>query len=858
MPSDVQRRKIVGVLLATGLILAFLVVVIISLNPFKTLPVVNIEDAYWKLGKEGYILHLSITTNEPVQLVGVDIGGVYYDVVYDVSPPSSILEIPTRNIDSKIKLHFNIGSPKDVYPKSLIPSTDLLAVYGANYVFLVGSLSEPATISAVPVSKESRILVVMAPGEEYRIRRFLDLEKMNFSGLIYGADKLTLDILKNATTILFIDVIPEPSLMNSLVRDGKAVVAVVIERGLGELRFNIGENGTVTVAKYPPDTADIDYLGAHCILYSKGVLTSSRNNAVNSLLSIYGSSEYTYVISPSTYCRDKVIEVYGETKLSEVVFGKLNTGFYFVSSQFKYVLTLAMMGFFESRSRDVFITSAIPFQGVYPLLVRATEKAYVISVITSNSIRTLFVEKALASYNTQGSIVTIEAGISDKTVVLTGMHRIRIEEYTYDGDLLKVVEDKNLTLPASLQISYNPFHFYLLYIDDVPTLIMTDESILSSSPIVAIEYSSVYELFMLKVSRYDEIRSPLVLTINGKDVFVLDQSSKSFELTNRKTGFYNVVVKDVYGRVVKSVKFQVVHIYETPLFILAMLSGIASVTSFIYVIKKRERKEVEEVRMVFYKLPDIEKRTITESDVEESITRILSTRKYSPRLESVMDDLYKKHPLLRVIDEIAVATYSLLASKKGKFYGIYSRYMPELDDTITIVGPRNRLTKDFYTQVIAELAKKFGMAIDLSEEVKDIVDVDLTISAGDKLLLVTYAPSSNIRDAIDRALTSFIKLRSISRKMERSPVGVAIVTEPNYVKVINSIIDKLLNQDYDTASKILRDMTVYTHHISPVPKDVWLSKYVLVAVPITRLAPLLAFVKTDAVRLANKYYRLVF
>jgi len=853
--KQIRKTKIVGVLLFLGILLTFVAVLSLALNPFKRTPEINVVEAYWKTGRSGYLLHLNVSATAPVQLVGMDVGGVFYDVVYDINPPASELEIPTDNIDSKVKLHFNVGSPKDVYPKSYTLITDVRAIYGLNHLFLVGSLAEPATIFVLPIPKETNVLVVTAPNEVYRIFLFLNVRKFTFGGTILDAMNLNMNILMNSTTVVFVDITPEPSLLETLVKNRKAVVVAGIEKGLGERRFDIAKNGSIIVKEYKPDTADIDYLGAHCVLYKRGHIRKTGNNIIDTLISLYGSIDFTYVISPSTYCRKNVAEAYAETELSEVAIAKIRPGFYFISSSFEHILTLASMGFFESESKKATVLSTNPFKGVFPLPDKTQESAYLVTLLTKSGMRTLVAEKPAATYSVQGDVALIEVGIRNNKVVLSGFHRIRIEEYTYDYDLLKVVEEKNLTLPTTLQISYTPFRTYLLYIDGVPSLIISEEAILDTAPSISVEYSAVYELFTLKVSRNDNVPSPLFLSINGRDVFVLDSSNGNYELLSPRTGFFNVVVKDVYGRVIRSVKFQVTHIYETPLFIIAVLSAGASFSTLAFVLRKRTEKEVEEIKMVFYKLPEIERRTIDVYAVEEAISRFTSTQKTSPPLQAVLHDLYRKHPLLKVVDEVALAVTTLLQSRRGRVYGLYSRYMPELDDTITVIGLKSDLKKNFYTHVIKELLKKFGGVSVLGDELRDIVDVDLAIAVGKKMLLVTYAPSSDVRDAIDRGLTSLTKIRRF--RLPFTLVGLAIVTEPKYVKAINDILDKILNQDEEVATKILRDMTVYTHHIRTASRDAWLSKYIIVAVPITRLAPLLAFVKTGAVRLCNKYYRIL-
>jgi len=849
-----MKRKVVGVVMAVGIFLAFISIIIIALNPFKTLPSINVLDAYWTLNRAGYVLHINLSTTAPVQLVGVMVGNEYYDVAYDVTPPTTKLEIQTKNMDSKVVLHFDVGNPKNVHPKNNIPQNSrLLVVYGVKHLFLMGVLNEPATVFVVPVPRETRVLVVVAPNEQYKLTGFLMRTRYQFNGTIVEADKLNMEIMRNSTTIVFMDIMPEPQLLNALLKERKAVVAYVYERSLGELRFDIASNGSVILRRYDPDISDIDYFGVHCVVYNNGELYDAANNVVKNVISLHGPSYYRYVISSSTYCRKNVVESYAETRLSEIVIGKTSYGFYFASTLYPHILTLASMGFFESSSKRITIINMSPFKGIYPLPIKAEEGAHQAVAVTRSWMLRLYAEKPPATYTIRESVSVIDLGASSRGSVAT--YKVRIEEYTYDYDMLNVVMEKNVTAPTSLQISYTPFHAYLLYIDDRPALLIADEYILDSTPSVSISYSTIYELFSMTVTRLDNIPSPLVLSINGRDVFLLDPSNKNYELHNRRTGFISVTVRDVYGRIVKSTKFRVIHIYESPLFILGTLSAGTSISVFVYAIKRRERKEVEELRMVFYKLPEVERKTFNEYVVEESISRRTAAEKVSPSLQVLLGDLYKRRPLLGAVNEMVSSVKDLL-TKKGRTYGLYSRYVPELDDTITIVGSKKNLKKDFYIHVISELLKKFGGSITFGDILNDIIDVDSVITVGDKMLLVTYATTSNFRDAIDRALTSFAKIRRF--KLPFTLIGLAIVTEPRYVKAINDIIDKILDQDDETASKILKDMTVYTHHIRTASKEAWLSKYIIVAVPITRIAPLLAFTKTGAIRLCNKYYRILY
>ena len=849
--SATRRSKIIAVVLSVSIMLVFIGIIIATYNPFRTLPTINVESSYWILRKTGYSLHLIISTTAPVQLVAVEVGGTLYDMVYDISPPKTEIEIPTPTASSSVTLHFNVGSPKKVYAELPNTPTYVFPVYGTNHIFLAGTLAQAGVVIGVPISSVTRVLLVVPPNEAGVYSYYISLHYPEFGGTIKRADELTPDELNNYTTIIFADIVPEPGLLSELVKK-KAVVVHIYERGFGELRFNFTKDGKAVVRSYSPDGADIDYLGAHCI-YKKIDYPKPKTDILNIFASLRELTESHYIISPSTYCSSMATEVYATTSTGEVVFAKLRQGFYLASIDLKPVLVLAEAGFFEASGKKIYIENVNPFRGVKPLSMPASEQHYLISIITPQHRYIYHIFKQSISYTINNDYVVLEIGITGGRPVLTGLHSIRIEEYTYDFDLLKTSTNTSITLPATIRVKYESLHTYIVYIDNSPAIIVADENVLDSRPSIVIDHSSICELFGLRVRRLDNIPSPLILYVNGRDVMLLTQSQKTYEDYKCNIGYYDVVVRDVYGNVVQRLRFNVMHIYQSPMFILGVLSAGASVSTIMYALKKREKKEVEDVFMVFYRLPDIEERVFTRYSVINAITNIFSRQKVSPTVSEVINALYRRHPVLNSIVEISKAMDELFHSKEGKQYGVYSRYVPELGDTVTIIGPKTRLVKDFYTTVINGVVTKLGGVVMHSDDVKDIVDVDLVTVFRKKMLILTYAPTVNdIRSAIDRALTALTRIRMI--KIPLNFVGVAVVTESQHVKTINDIIDKILDQDESVASRTLRDMTVFTQ-LRAVSKDMWLSKFIITAAPITNIAPLLAFAKVGSIRLANKYYR---
>ena len=840
--------------MGVAIFLAVIALFVVLLNPFKTVPQISVKNAYWELNRKGYVLVLTVTTTEPAELVGVD-AGKFYRVAYDVNPPNPTLRIQLDNIASSVRLYFTYGNPISVTPeKAFAQKLDLNVVFGNRRLFLLGTLPWKGVVLVVPIRGRGRVALYLPPNAFFDVRGYVRANIPEFKGAIitlYNGTPET--VFSNYTTLIFDNIAPSPRTLDWLVRMGKHVVLFSWEWNVGEERFDL-VNGSVVVYtnRYSPQKSDIDYFGAHCEhpVYSANLKTNIE--IIKQLEKFAGPVAARNGIMPSTYCLGLFTDKYVVTDRGDVVLGRTKHGFYFASVTLKLLIYLAMSGFFDGNAGNVYVEELHPFKGIYPVSASFGSGTYLVSVYTKKGALVKMLETPPVTFSRSGNIITLTVGVNKQGhPIWKGAGKVRIEEITYDGDLVGVVTKTVLAFPTSINIDLKPFEAYILYVNDTPVSLIADEAPLEHKPSVRIEHGNTCEFFFLKVERTDDLNTPLVLYVNGKAVDVLWGRS-TWESTKCRPGFYSVEVEDVYGRVVAEAYFKIGHIYEQPIFIVGVLSLLAVVSMTYVAFKRKTEKEVEEAVLVFYKLPEREEKTVTEFTVADTISKLSTVKRCSPTVAEVLDGIYKRHHLLKTINDATVALGAFL--KHNKAYGIYSRYVPEIDDTISLVGLKSRLARDFYLRVLTELMKKFGGTYVPKEEVEEILDIDCVLILGKRVVILTFAPTvTDIKQSIDRALTAFTIVRRM--RLPYVLVGFGIITEPKLTRTVNSFIDAILSQDKEVAGKILRDMTVYEKIIAE-PKEAWLSHYAMVAVPVTRLAPFMAFIKMGAVRICNKYYRL--
>ncbi|MEM1829956.1 MAG: hypothetical protein QXJ97_00335 [Desulfurococcaceae archaeon] len=829
---------------------------VVAANPFRSVPTVKVVSASWSLTSAGYVLNLVVETTDKVQLVAVDVGGRYYSVAYDVFPPVTNLSIPLP-VDSpqgQLTLHFDILSPISVHTMTRKEVLRVDVAAGRSKLLLYGTVPSRSIIVVTQVP-EDMSTAVLVNWRRYLV--YLNILREVVPGanvtVISVPSEEAVDALKRFGTLVFVEVAPEPSLLYDLLRMGKNIVLHTYDYALGEYRIKL-VNNTLVEMRMESDNPEIDYMDIPCIRKQFTIDTVVEVDFLNKLRGWLGQVDGSYAVAePMTYMLFS--ETYVKDKYGYVYLGKTRKGFYYSSIGIKHLAVLLASGFFETKGKVTYSFFELqPFSGFRVVDVPVVSSRVLVYAEGFGAVQRVVVPPPVVATE-RGDRVTISIGI-DKygRTVWNGTASIKVMEVTYDGRLLDIVVDSSVSLPTMLDLPASSHTAYVVYVNNRLVYAVADE--LTERPYIMISNSEVCEMFYLEVSRKDNYNSPLYLYINGKRVAVL-YPGQTYTTTTCVPGYYSVEVRNVYGVVVISKVFKVSRFYEQPLFILSsLLMGSVIVTGYLYT-RKRSVKEVDYVTLILYRLPEKKGSEVSLDSITEEVHKIHVRRKILPTVKEVVEHIYRRRPMMRVVVEFFRI---LRQAVEGNKLVLYSRYLPELDDTISVVGygKHSTVVPEFYSYVVLEMMKKFGGSMVPREYLKDVIDVDIALLLGENLLLLNYVTGARmsvdeeIRSAIDRAFTGFMMIRRL--KLPFKPIGFAIVTESKYIRLVNRYIDEILGGNRDLAAKLLKDMSVF-QRITEASRDAWIKRYILVAVPLTRLVPLMAFAKVGAPKLCNHYYR---
>lgn len=853
-----NRSKIIGVVFIVAMILATTSLLILLFNPFRTLPSVRVVNANWALSVGGYTLNLEVETTDRIQLVSIDVGGKIYRVAYDILPPRTNLTIPLpiSSPEEYITLHYDILSPVKVYAAVRKHTFDVEVASGRGTFFIFGETPSKSVVAVTQIPEEPSVAILISWRRyaEY-VSVFKDFfQKTNITVVsVPGPDAV--EVMDMYRTLVFIEVFPEPSLLNDLVRRGKTVILHSYDFAPGEYRIKIANN-TVVEERITEDP-EVNYFGIRCVKKYYSMNLRSDVDLINKMKEWVGALDGSYAVMVSPHYMI-FHDVYVKNEFGDVYLGRTVKGFYYSSINAKYLLMLVISGFFETKGR---ITTTLfelqPFKGLKILETPPTQPALIMIYTEKYGIAQKVVRPPPITYVDKGGAISLSIGI-DKygKTVWNRTANIKVVEVSYDGSVIDVKVDRELTLPTIVDLPSSNYTAYLIYIDNKLTYVLADESA-TAKPHITISNSEICELFYLTVARHDSINTPLYLYINGRRISIL-YPKQSYTTSSCSPGYYLVEVRNVYGDLITSKTFKISRIYEQPLFIFSILMSISVAFTTYWAVRRRAEKDVDYVTLILYKLPDKKDVTLTDEGIIDVVNKYYVRRKIFPTIRDVAEYIYRRYPVMKVITDFFTVLKTTLERRKS--VKIYSRYLPELDDTLSIIGygKISTLISDFYTHAIFEVMKKFGGSPVPKEYLKDVIDVDCALLIGENLILLTYVTDSTnnldaeIRNAIDRAFTSFTLIRRL--KLPFRPIGFAIVVEPKYVNLINRYIDEILSGNRDIASKLLRDMSLF-QRITEASKDAWLGRYIMVAVPVTRLAPLMAFVKMRTPKLCNHYYR---
>lgn len=857
-----QSKQIFAVMLAVVVLLSIVAFVILLLNPFGTLPTVRVVDAFWELTPGGYVLHLFLETTGRIHLTSIDAGGSVHEVTYEVLPPRTNLSVylPVGKPHQDVTLHFSMLPPVKAKARYREHLLKVEVAAGRSKIFLVGSVPKESTLIMTRIPRDFSVAVVTYSGHSYFHSKLYELVKSQKHAKLVelpdiGNASGVVRVFEKYRTLLFKDVFPEPQLLQKLLSSGKTVILHSSIEPPGRLRFRIS-NGSVYTYRVDSEGPESDYFGIYCVKSSYTENPIHQLDILNKLSTWLGTLSGKYAVVESPYYK-LFQEVYARNEFGDVYLGKTFKGFYYSSISSHHVVFLTITGFFDTGGslHHYGIIPLPPFRGVRA--INAPAERYLVTVAAEEM---GLVQAEVAPRPVQASVK------GDRAVIVLGMDRagkrvwngsmrVRVYEVTYSGELVDVLVDSPLELPYVLDTDYSPFRALLIYVEDELVAVVADEEVFEPVS-VQISNSEVCEAFYLTVSRRDDVNTPLTLYVNGRMVSRL-WPGQTFELTECAPGPYLVEVRNVYGDLVTRKAFRVMRIYEQPFFIISVLLGLGAISMGYAAIRRRAVKEVNTVRLVFYRLPEKSESLVSVDGVVEVIDKLWVKKRMSPTLREILEYAYRRRPMMRTVAEVIEILRHLPSRRRDVV--VYSRYVPELDDTVSLIGRGkfDSVSRDFYAYVVLEMMKKMGGSTVPKEYTKDVIDVDGAVILGDNLLLITYAtcigrPDEDLRLAVDRAFTSFMLIRRL--RLPFTPVGFVVLTEPKYVRVANGLIDSVLSGDRDEAAKVLRDMSVF-QRVSEAPRDAWISKYVMVAAPITRIAPLFAFAKMGTPKLCNHYYR---
>ncbi|MGC9069583.1 MAG: hypothetical protein ACP5IZ_11530, partial [Thermoprotei archaeon] len=618
MVLDKHYNVVVSIVFSMIIILFF--AAILNMFMLSKVPSVKVNNVYWNLGVGGYELVVDFFASDHVQLLGVDVDGAFKSMVYDIPLGNSTVAIPLGVKGSKVVFYFSSGSPLVVYPKDLSPTATKLGVlYGDDYLFLYGVLLDRATVFVLPVTNVGKTLIIVDP-DEYSI--FMnEISQLHIQAVdVVSANMLRKTMINNYTTLFFVDVFPLPDDLNVFVKSGKVVILNAVKKMLGEKRI-VFRDENASVISVSPDQSDVDYLGSHCMVPVAKRDVATENNILANILQIYPSSAEHGVI-PSSYCKNLFESIYAVSGSNEIVFGKTLKGYYINTMYLKPLYPLIQAGFFEKKSNiEIKEIDLTPFKGFKPI-TSISENKYLVTIITKNIIIRDIAERPPIEYASLGEKILLSINENKSTA------KVRIEQYSYSLDLISVIINTATPIPTNIQFNFSRLSTYMLYINNTPSLLIADENILKKTPSITLEYSTICELFALKIQRLDNIQSDILLSINGKTQ-ILGPNGK-YEQQKCTTGKYMITVYDVYGNELKTYNFEVIHFYQNPLFIAGIFAIATTVISIIVHNRRREMaRTTKNVQIILYSLPETQDK-ITPEEIILHVKNITTSKKTAP------------------------------------------------------------------------------------------------------------------------------------------------------------------------------------------------------------------------------------
>ena len=813
---------------------------------------VKVISSRWVPTPSGYALQVSATTSRSVSIVYVRLERHAVKYIARINPPVSniTLYVSAKKQYKDVILDFSDGETVKIHPEKhkWAGNTKIDFYFSGDTLFLVGNLPEPIDIVAFPREISKRVLVVVSDKSVLHPEGFTNVIGLLANVTVVPVTKITNETLMNYTHIAFVDVTPSPRLFKELIKTGHKIAYIGETTPFGTYRFDIFSSGVQT---YLDERGGIDYFGADCTVPVRERASQYASAFIKELYKLTGASESNLAIMDSPYCRKQLPRVYVIGDKGYAMMASDNNTLVAYGPRLPAIVLFSLGITDNPKVALKEATGGVigPLFGVNPIGTSRDYRFIRIITFSNNRIASAY-DVVRYPFN-----VTVENDTYYVTIppfgFKPGFHKITVYEYDLMFHLVGVRVNGSIYIPGTVKLPFNPENVYIIEIDGRPTSMIAYNSVWSPSVKSNIDYTGICELYTLTVK--GETNVPLQILLDGYPVYKTGIGKFTWKSQKCSPGEHEVLLLLPNKAVVKKESFKVTHIYSSPFFIISFLILASGIAGFYASTKMKSTVEIESFKGVFYELEETKRTYIKRREVVDLVKKLEGRLNRAPTFQEFLDEANRiTHSFEGVIQ-----ASKHLGDLIGKGVLTYTwRYVPEIGDHIGVVSTDKEVAKHFYFTTLNRIALMMGGILRRTDDLRKLIDSDAILRTDiEKMryLLVSFAPTEkDIRTAINTALRSFIRMRSNNLPIELT--GFAIITERKYVKAINDMLDAIFKGDTSTAERILVDASIM-NDIAPIPAEQWYENFLIVAVPIDRVAPLIAFTALKATRLGNKYYR---
>jgi len=793
----------------------------------------SISSASVILTPRGYYLLLNVSAASQTRLLSIEMGDIFVEYPYDVSPPLTTIEIPLPKrpptSSGKVVFEGSIAS----FTASIPPAeTRIVAAYDprSGLAALAGYSPSSLTIYAFPTAKK----VLVIPQKE-----------TSLGGGLLGRIEVKIakpEMLREISDFegydayLFVDIYPSPRLIEALKEKG-LVILNPISTVVGEIRLEVDDSGAIHARRYGADVADIDYFGLHCwraSLQRYINLPPLENFPATEINSIVPLSEaHGYIVQSPSCLANVLYRIAVDSDGNPVAF---YTGKYVVSSLDptpSLILSIMM-----PWTGKIYRVTIEPFAG-YRLLGDIFYRAIAIT-----DLKNYWIVSGDAPYN-----YSVARGVSMES-------RSSINaNVTVFSRLGAVVGYRSISMPSHSVTYLDPGYIYVLTTGDNNYLVIGMERAELGS-------ITVYSAGTCEAGSVEIIREggygTLYLYISGKPVSSIEPGSKlSLQICGREL----LEVKDGYGYILYYTVAGLPHFYETPQFVItAVLATIVGMGLASQKIASRKRgRTIPLIVREAQAIKQIAPSTFMQSDISDAVYLLEMLERRAPTM---------KEFLARYRVEPAEAFRNFLASIEKGSCTVYGEYVKEVGDMITVAVSRKsggNVYKEIVKNIVSRISERYGINIQYG-----LGPCDIVLEKNKRLLCLIAAHDQNListpkgsreKGYIERVFSSMRYLEAFAEKIGGSASGVAVIAiSQELADNIRSILMKLVTAaDRDTsnmASAIMVDIENYIEIKQKYGSKI-LNVKILTALPYKHIVPLVILYLAGKHEICNKYYMYV-